>query len=59
MDIAEERKQNAISCIRRNGGKIRYVDITMFVTMPPDAGLKLWGARDCLVNHFRVRPSYT
>ena len=59
MDIAEERKQNAIARIKRNGGKIRYVDITMFVIMPENAGLKLWGAHDCLVNHFRARRSYT
>ena len=59
MDIVEERKQNAIARIKRNGGKIRYVDTTMFVTMPSDAGLKLWGAHACLVNHFRARRSYT
>ena len=52
------KRDAAISRITRNGGKIKQIGTTMYVTVPQEAGLRLWGAHDCLVNHFRARPSY-
>lgn len=51
MDAYQQRMalKEAAACIQRNGGKVNTM--RRIVKPPPEPGIKLWGALDCLAKY--------